>query len=790
LKVKYFKYKGIIFISLIIIFVTIILLNMGGSTVNSMIAYWNFDERSGKEVEEGISGKKSLVNYVFNDAKYKTSIDPEWRKNGIENGALLFDGYSTFIEYDNNEIQLPKEDMTVSVWVAPRAFEYGDKGQLSSFINSVDKTTKSGFELGMYRHGSFAFGVGLGESFIQVWNDNNNLEETVIKKEDSSNLEKYQWTQVVGVYSCKEGYLKLYKNGELVGEQTLSDKFKGLTIKNPNEKLIIGKNNDATALSVFSGNMFNGLMDEVKIYDNALSDKEIKKQFENTLAAHNGKIPEIIWDDIKLDNTILQDDIYRPQYHAIAPEHWMNEPHAPLYYNGKYHLFYQHNPFGPFWHQIHWGHWVSDDMVHWEFVKDALSPENDNVAPDGIWSGSASYDENGVPVLFFTAGNDSNKPNQSVGMATPVDINDPYLEEWIKYPQSIVEQAKGIGDFGEFRDPFVWKDEKENKWYMLVGSGTDNNSGGTALFYVSTDMINWEYKGPFYVSNYDKYPYLGERWELPVLLPVKDAEGREKDIFLVLPHGDGADIDVYYWLGKFDKETYSFIPEDETPKLIDFGDFMFTGQSGFVDPKTNRTILFTIAQGDRTSWDEYYSGWAHNAGLPLELTIDKNGNLSIAPIKELESLRKGELVSFQDKTIKESNELIKNIKGDMLEISVTFENVSADNVGIFLRQSKEKEEETKVYYDISKKGLYINRLKSSLGTTGKGVKGGELKLEDGELTLHIYLDRSMIEIYANNKNSITSRAYPILKDALGIEVFGGEETTVKNMKVWEMGTAY
>nr|WGF13389.1 InuG [synthetic construct] len=739
-----------------------------------LIAHWTFDEGKGKEVTEVINGIKAKVNYVFNNAKFKPSSDPLWRQNGVDNGALLFDGYSTYIEY--KQFNHPTEAITVSVWVAPRAFEWGDKGQLSSFINQHDKSDKSGFCLGMYRHGTFSFQVGLGETWLEVWNE----------KDD---LQKFKWAHVVGTYDSKTSTIKLFKNGIKVGEKKLPDDLKRLKIKKSTESLMIGRHNQAAAISVFNANMFNGLMDDIKIYNYALSEEEIKNEFEKYVSRYGGKIPEISWDDIKLDPRILADDIYRPQYHAIAPQHWMNEPHAPFYYNGKYHLFYQHNPFGPFWHQIHWGHWVSDDMVHWEFVKEALSPEKDNLAPDGIWSGSATYDENNHPVLFFTAGNDSKIPNQSIGMAKPKDLNDPYLIEWEKYPMPVVEQKPGQGKLGQFRDPFVWKDEKENKWYMLIGSGIPKK-GGTALFYVSTDLINWEYKGPFFTIDYDKYSYTGEHWELPVLLPVKNEQGMEKHIFLISPHGAGADVEVFYWLGKFDKENYRFVPEHEEPRLIDLGDSIFTGPSGFVDLKTGRTILFTIAQGDRTPWDEYYAGWAHNAGLPLELSLDKQGDLRISPIRELQSLREKQLVSIENKKVSEVNEDLKYIKGDMLEIQVEIQNINSHRYGIIVRQSQDKREKTSIYYDEEKKGLYINRLNSSLNSTGKGIKGGKLDLEEDTLRLHIYLDRSMVEIYANNKKSITSRVYPTLPDALGIEAFADGEITIKSMKVWKMGSAY
>ena len=157
--------------------------------------------------------------------------------------------------------------------------------------------------------------------------------------------------------------------------------------------------------------------------------------------------------------------------------------------------------------------------MHWRDLPVALAPEKDQLAPDGIWSGSATYDEDGLPVLFFTAGNDSASPNQSVALArsTYSQDGDPELVHWVKHPVPLIVQKKGMGVYGDFRDPFVWKDE--NGWFALVGSGIEGE-GGATLAFASQDMLNWTYKGPLFKADIQKFPYLGPIWELPVLLPL------------------------------------------------------------------------------------------------------------------------------------------------------------------------------------------------------------------------------------------------------------------------------
>jgi len=753
-----------------------------GFEVNKgLVAYWSFDEMAGKYAKDSVTNKKDYINYTFNNAVYKPSTDPQWKDIGIRNGTLLFDGYSTWIERDASEFEEISDELTIEAWVAPRSYEWGDGGKLSAIVNQHSKSKREGFILGMYRHGTWSFQIGVGNRWIEVWS-----EEKV--------LEKNKWSHVAATFDKNTATARIYLNGELVAEEQTPA---NMPINPSNAKLMIGKNNEAVKLNgVFDFNMFNGLIDELKIYNRVLTEDEIRKNFNQDLAAYNGSIPEIDYENIALDPKVYDGDRYRPQYHAIPPGHWMNEPHAPFYFNGKYHLFYQHNPQGPFWHQIHWGHWVSDDLVHWEHMPIALSPEKGDITPDGVWAGSATYDADGNPVLLFTAGNDSKSPNQAVGLAFPKDLSDPYLKEWEIYPQLVNEQKPGMGRLGEFRDNFTWKDG--DKWYQIITSGSTITGSGTALVYVSDDLYNWEYKGELYQADISKYPYIGTVWELPVLLPIKDQEGNEKYIFTVLPAGDNKDVEIFYWIGEFDKVNCRFIPDHEEPKLMDLGDSYFTGGAGMVDPKTGRTIFFTISQlvfGTGGNQFYYDLGWAHNAGLPVSLSLGDDGELRIEPIEELASLRGEQLVSFTGKNLNEANELIKDIKGDTLEIELEIEPQDAEKFGIIVRRSPNGEEETLLYYNNDNKTFSVDRNKTTLNPDLKnnycyGVQGGKVDLKGENLKLRIFLDRSMLEVYINNRKSLTTRVFPSRGDSMGLQIWADGNITVKSMKVWRMKSAY
>ncbi|KGE18806.1 GH32 C-terminal domain-containing protein [Paenibacillus wynnii] len=746
-----------------------------------LIMHWAFNEGTGASALESVSQVQDDIQSIYNQAEFTELSGPQWRQ-GVTGSGLLFDGYSTSIAHSVNEENTKGEQeflsaLSIGVWLAPRSYDLGHQGKLTAIVNRHNMERKQGYLLGMFRHGSWSFQVGLeGGNWKELWSP------------EGYELPKNEWSYVNAVFDGNQGEIKLYLNGSEIASSAVPRGSRLLEAVDMD--LLIGKNNQSSLLvEVFSLQMFSGIIDELKFYKRALSAEEVAASYQHVLnSAYGGVHPQVQYDQIKLDRTPLLTDRHRPQYHVSPPAHWMNEPHAPIYFDGQYHLFYQHNPLGPFFYHIHWGHWVSKDLVHWRDLPVALAPEKDQLAPDGIWSGSATYDADGLPVLFFTAGNDSASPNQSVALArsTYSQDEDSDLVQWVKHPEPLIVQKKGMGVFGDFRDPFVWKDE--DGWYALVGSGVEGG-GGAALAFASEDMLNWTYKGPFFEADILKFPYLGPIWELPVFLPLgADKDGQHKHLLLVSPVGKGADVEVFYWIGELDRHNLLFIPDQAEPELIDVGDFHFTGPSGMVDPKTGRKIIFTIAQGDRTSELEYQSGWAHNGGLPLSVYLREDGRLGIEPIQELQSLRGTKLLSFRDKSLAEANLSLRDVQGDMLEIQVELEPCSATQLGIKVRCSPDGEEETLLYYDFNENMLLADRTKTTLhpGEKGRGVQGGKLELLGENLKLHIYLDRSMVEVYANSLKSLTTRVYPSRKDAVGLEFWGDGEPLVKSVEIWNI----
>lgn len=759
------------------------------AVVQGLTAYWPFDEGQGTSVQDTASGIADPVKYVFNDAEYKPSTDPLWKSgaegHGVLANSLLFDGYSTSVSRPAAQAPVPGGDLTVEAWVAPRAYEWGDEGKPSAIINQHDKGARQGYMLGMGRHGTWTFQIGINGTWQEVW------------AQPGAVLERDEWSHVAATFDGGTGAMRLYLNGTLVGSHTAPT---GSITPAPQD-LIIGRHNQAVMLNgIFPLNSFAGIIDEVEIRSDSLSAGEVASSHEADLATFtDGQIPA---PDTALDRSRYDGDKYRPQYHFSAPEHWMNEPHAPVYACGQYHLFFQQNQHGPYWHNISWGHQTSPDMVHWVDQPTAIVPTANSVAPDGIWSGSATIGPDGEPALFITAGDDSVRPNQRTGLARGDCDAGADLEDWSLHPDPVTVQDPNLDvgpgrkvRFGEFRDPFVWKEG--DTYFQIVGSGVQTTDGGdvggTALLYTSTNLTDWTYKGPLFTGNVGAQPATGQVWELPVFLPI----GGGKHALLVNPWWNSPNPNntkfVWYWVGEWDPAAGRFVPDHAEPRLFDYGEH-FSGPSGFVDEQ-GRSVVFNIAQDRRTEQAHYDSGWAHNAGLPMEIYLRADGDLGVRPLAEMAGLHDGApLVDTGGGiSVTTANSRLAAANGNMLHVQLEIAAGGSQQYGLSVLRSPDGSEETRIFYDTASGQLRVDRTKSGTVSslfTNLGVQGGPLPLNGQNLTLDVFVDHSMIEVYANGHKSITTRAYPAGADSTGVRLFADGAATVQDLQVWGMNPAY
>ncbi len=310
----------------------------------------------------------------------------------------------------------------------------------------------------------------------------------------------------------------------------------------------------------------------------------------------------------------------------------MNDPNGLIQWGGRYHLFYQYNPNGPFHGSIHWGHAVSDDLLHWEDLPVALAPTPGGADAEGCWSGCA-IDYDGLPTLVYTGIHP-----QLVCLATSSDG----LVNWEKHPANPVlagppPELEALAG-GDFRDPFVWKEDK--CWYMVIGSRIEGQ-GGVVLRYRSEDLVHWEYLGRLLQGdiNLSDPFWTGSVWECPNFFQLKD---RYVLLFSVQSEPSELLYPVYY-VGTYDGEQ--FIPT--TQSILVHGSSFYAPQ--VMRTRDGRIVMWGWLKEMRRPSALMEAGWAGVMSLPISLSLLPDGRLGIEPVEELKNLPRRTLALFESR---------------------------------------------------------------------------------------------------------------------------------------------
>ncbi|MEW5957951.1 MAG: glycoside hydrolase family 32 protein [Chloroflexota bacterium] len=464
---------------------------------------------------------------------------------------------------------------------------------------------------------------------------------------------------------------------------------------------------------------------------------------------------------------------YRPCYHFLPPKNWMNDPNGLIQWQGQYHLFYQHNPDNPFWANMHWGHAVSTDLVHWNHLPIAMAPTPGGPDADGCWSGCAVND-NGTPTFIYSG-------HQEGRCQLPcLAIGSPDLLTLYKYPGNpIISAPPPELDLVAFRDHSVWREG--DTWYQLIGAGI-RNVGGTALLYRSPDLRQWEYLNPILIGdiNQTEPVWTGPIWECPDFFALGD-----KHILLISVH-DGRALYPIYFIGTYTNHQF-------TPELLrkpDFGDDLFYAPQTMLDDQGRRLMRGWI-QESRSRAAQVAAGWAGVMSLPRVLSLHPTGCLGLEPAPELQVLRGQHYHQANITLTPASANLLPDIRGDSLEIQIELTPGEAKRCGLKIYCSPDGLEETLIFYDRETGCLTLDRSRSSLDeTVDRSPRQGPLTLAaDEPLQLHIFLDHSVIEIFANGRACLTGRVYPSRADSLGLDLFTwGGPAPVVSLDIWKMNS--
>ena len=473
------------------------------------------------------------------------------------------------------------------------------------------------------------------------------------------------------------------------------------------------------------------------------------------------------------DRAQLAADPHRPVFHFAPPANWLNDPNGLIHWDGTLHLFYQYNPNGPFHGTIHWGHASSQDLVYWRDHPVALAPTPGGPDAEGCWSGCA-VDNNGTPTFVYTGVNP-----QTVCLAVSTDD----LESWQKYAGNPViaapppEIAAHSGH--DFRDPYVWREG--DAWWMVIGARREG-VGGLVLLYRSANLTQWEFVRVLLAGDEQTSPffYEGAMWECPNLLDF----GERRALIISVQDAQWRLQHAGYFSGRYDNGAF-------TP---DAGGVLVYGHSFYAPQATRladgRILLFGWLRETRPQAAAQMAGWSGCMSLPLIVTLQPNGKLHLAPAPELETLRR-DAWTLSDLPLAPHTQHRLEITGAALEIEVTFEADQLDDYGLAVCCSPDGAEQTRIVVKPEQGELWVEHIGADPALALPGERAPLTLTPAQPVRLRVFVDGSVLEIFADDGLCLTTRLYPQRADSQGVVLFtAGTPVDVRYASVWTLASVW
>ncbi len=455
----------------------------------------------------------------------------------------------------------------------------------------------------------------------------------------------------------------------------------------------------------------------------------------------------------------------RPSFHLSTRVGWMNDPNGFSHYNGKYHMFYQYYPYDCHWGPMHWGHAVSEDLLHWEYLPAALAPD-EFYDMDGCFSGSAVSLPDGRQLLMYTGvvkerhqnGGIHEVQTQCLAVGDGVDY-----EKYEKNP--VLDESdlpKGSSRF-DFRDPKIW--QKEDGTYCCVVGNRPADGSGQILLYTSPDGFQWSFKSVL-ASNNSRF---GKMWECPDFFLLDG-----KWVLLTSPqdmlprgfeyhNGNG----TLCLIGEFDEEAGTFC--DQHNQAIDYGIDFYAPQT-VLTPDGRRVMIGWMQNWDTCGQRTTDVLWFGQMSLPRELSV-RNGRLYQNPIRELETFRSNK-AAYRNVTFSDTMEL-ENIRGRRVDIELTIRPGDADNLyhKFALRFAQNDKFQTSLSFRPRESILKVDRKHSGSRRAIIHQRRSKVNSENGELKLRVIMDRFSVEVFVNGGEQVMSAVLYTDQSADGISFY-------------------
>lgn len=485
----------------------------------------------------------------------------------------------------------------------------------------------------------------------------------------------------------------------------------------------------------------------------------------------------------------LSADPHRPIFHYVNPEGNLNDPNGLCFWNYRWHLFYQAYP--PEYPRQHWGHAVSDDLIHWADLPLAIYPGPERAC----FSGSTYVD--GDRVIAFYHGTEA-------GCMAAVSGDD-LLLNWEKITGHAVISISDPSGFPlpySVYDPCIWK--HDTVYYALLAGrvhiGPGNKPVPTAYLFRSLDLFQWQYMHEF-VEN-DRFTLIGDDYACPYFWPIG-----HRYIMPFYSHMSGGQ----YLLGDYDTVRQKFI-------VTNHGNFNFgpSGPAGVHAPsatpdgKGGVIIIFNMNPGMRTE------GWNQIMSLPRRLTLISGDEIGIEPAGEIESLRYGHKEISAMKLPANKEIVLQDIQGNTMEIIAVIDPGEAPMIELNVLRSPGKEEYTSIQIQPERgfgngreywmtQGtprerkprpalvtLFTAHSSELSGAYSRIPETAPVQIGRNEpVRLRIFIDKSIVEVFINSRQCIAARVYPGRDDSLGVSIRSqGNESQLISLDAWQMKNIY
>ena len=413
--------------------------------------------------------------------------------------------------------------------------------------------------------------------------------------------------------------------------------------------------------------------------------------------------------------------------HLRAPGNWLNDPNGFIYYEGKYHLFYQYFPYGTSWGTMHWGHGVSRDLVHWEHLGIALFPTK-GYDRNGVFSGSA-LEKDGKLCLYYSAVRYLETDEEDIhrakhdhyetSQAMVISGDGFHFDNWKDKRQIIpVIRDEAVADPTHTRDPKVWREQGE--YYMLLGS-TWRGQTGRAVFFKSRDGENWEYK------NQLRCNWFGRILECPDLFKVGENRVFMGSPMYINEEGKGYEHHAVCALAEFDRQTCG-LKLSEKFQYVDYGMDLYAPQTN-TDQDGRRVMIAWMRMAEAVEGEDR-NPWIGMMCLPRVVEVEQ-GHICFRVHPEVERY-------FREKT--EDRECIAGKRACRIQTELN-EGESLDIGGyrIWVEQGFVKGDRSRVFPDLEGYSL--------VGSTPESLKRHKLD---------VFVDPNLIEIFVNDGQYVIS----------------------------------